>query len=913
MRPIEPQGSTLYALAEAMTMPFQRPIRAGRHLGPSTLRLAGVMTGGLMCAAFARTDALAAPLLFDLDAFSSGVASAVDITRFNQGNNLSPGKYRIDILVNGHQAGRHELPFSRLPGETGAVPCLDWALLTRLGISEEKIDAEKPKDNAQPPAAPAPTAMCGDIGQWIPQAVANFDAGALELSLSVPQVYMKSSVRGYVDPSLWDDGIDAGLASYHFAASSATRGEGDDRAYLGVNSGLNLGSWRLRHQGAQAWNSKTGIQTYQNTATYLQRNFNTWQSRLTIGDSFSSGQVLESTRMRGISLATDDRMLPQSQQGYAPVVRGVADSNATVTVSQNGYTIYETTVAPGPFVIDDLFPTGYGGDLTVRVTEANGRITSNIIPYSVAPQLLRSGTSRYSATFGQVRQSGFKGANPITFQGTLQYGLLDDLTLYGGTTYSEGYLQGKVGVAVNTPLGAFSLDATDSRTQVPGYGDGVVSGRNLGISYNKNLPQSGTNFVLGAYRFSTPGYLSLSDAVSVRQLNSLGRDIDTYARRKSRIDLTVSQKVGSGSLSFYASSSDYWGRQQGRETSYSISYGAAWRRINWNLSAQRSRVEDSGEPSQQQLSDDVFFSRTSALGRVDNRLMLTLSMPLGGGVRAPNISTTLVRNTGQTGSTLQEQVGIDGILDDEASLSYGLSGSRATGAGNPQGNFNAYGNYNGGMANMRAGYSHANDDSQVSFSANGGLITHAGGLTFSQYLGEASALVHVPNAEGALLSNSYNVKVNKAGYAVVSSLRAYQTNNVGIDPHGTAQDVELKEATQTVVPTLGAVALLKFETVSGRAVVVKAAQENGQPLPFAAQVFNEQGTEVGVIGQASKAFVRGIAEQGTLTVKWRDGADGRCYIHYQLPLQPRGQRQQSADLLHSRCVSTPVRQEVSTR
>lgn len=62
--------------------------------------------------------------------------------------------------------------------------------------------------------------------------------------------------------------------------------------------------------------------------------------------------------------------------------------------------------------------------------------------------------------------------------------------------------------------------------------------------------------------------MSLSDAVSVRQLNSLGRDIDTYARRKSRIDLTVSQKVGSGSLSFYASSSDYWGRQQGRETSY---------------------------------------------------------------------------------------------------------------------------------------------------------------------------------------------------------------------------------------------------------------------------------------------------------------------------------------------------------
>ncbi|MET1477617.1 fimbria/pilus outer membrane usher protein [Burkholderia sola] len=39
-------------------------------------------------------------------------------------------------------------------------------------------------------------------------------------------------------------------------------------------------------------------------------------------------------------------------RGYAPVIRGVATSNAHVAVSQNGAVLYETNVAPGPFEIN---------------------------------------------------------------------------------------------------------------------------------------------------------------------------------------------------------------------------------------------------------------------------------------------------------------------------------------------------------------------------------------------------------------------------------------------------------------------------------------------------------------------------------------------------------------------------------
>ncbi len=60
-------------------------------------------------------------------------------------------------------------------------------------------------------------------------------------------------------------------------------------------------------------------------------------------------------------------MLPPTLASFAPIIHGVANTNAKVTITQGGYKIYETTVPPGSFVIDDLSPSGYGSDLIVTV------------------------------------------------------------------------------------------------------------------------------------------------------------------------------------------------------------------------------------------------------------------------------------------------------------------------------------------------------------------------------------------------------------------------------------------------------------------------------------------------------------------------------------------------------------------
>jgi len=882
-----------------MTMPnhVQLWVRVNAPVLPARFRK--TIVGGLLSAALMPPDiACASPLSFDLNAFSSSLANTVDTSRFSTSNAMVPGTYRLDILVNGQPIGRRSVNFVAGNDSAGAEPCFSREMLEQLGIAMDKVDADSGyRDAAQP--------YCGDLGRWIPMASSSVDGGTLEWSASVPQVYMNQATRGYVDPAFWDDGITAGLLNYNFSTSSIVSGEGQDRTYLGLNAGLNLGAWRLRHQGAQAWDNGNGLQPYQNTSTYVQRSIAPLKSQLTVGDTFSNGQILDGVRVRGVTLATDDRMLPQSQQGYAPQVRGVADSNATVTVSQNGYTVYETTVAPGPFVISDLYATGQGGDLTVAVTEVDGRRKTFVVPYSVAPQLLRADGTHYSATLGRVQQRGIADDKAMVFQGTLQHGLTDSLTAYGGGTVSEGYTQAKLGLAFSTPVGAFSLDGSNSSTNVPG-GD-LLSGHSYGVGYNKSVPFTGTHFALGAYRFSSQDYLSLPDALNVRDLGRRGEDINQYARQKNRVDLSISQKLGDGSLTLYGSSVEYWRQQQGRQTSFTVSYGSSWNTLNWNVSAQRSRIQDTRQLSANELSDEVFFGRNGQQGRVDTRYMLTLSMPIGGSANAPTIYTSLARDAGDTRGS-QQQVGISGLAGEHSQLNYGLSASRSTSDDTRSHQVNTYAGYRTDATQLRAGYGQSRDSSQVSFGADGGIVAHAGGVTFSQSLGESSALVHVPDAEGAALGDGSGTRVNRSGYAVVPSLRAFQNNTVSIDPEGMSMDVELQESTRTVAPTLGAVSLLTFETVSGRAVVIKGTQENGQPLPFAAQVFDQQGHEVGVVGQAGKAFVRSIPDRGSLTVKWGDKAADRCEISYDMPPQTAAEPQSMSEYIQGLCVKNPARQ-----
>ncbi|RDL27388.1 pili synthesis usher PapC-like protein [Serratia fonticola] len=79
----------------------------------------------------------------------------------------------------------------------------------------------------------------------------NFDSNEQRLDIIIPQIYMLNIARGTVSPELWDSGIPAFLLGYNVNGyTSESHGNTFNSLFAGVNAGLNVGAWYLRHNGS---------------------------------------------------------------------------------------------------------------------------------------------------------------------------------------------------------------------------------------------------------------------------------------------------------------------------------------------------------------------------------------------------------------------------------------------------------------------------------------------------------------------------------------------------------------------------------------------------------------------------------------------------------------------------------------
>ncbi|KVD47579.1 fimbrial protein [Burkholderia sp. ABCPW 11] len=799
-------------------------------------------------------------------------SGAIDVSRYGRGNVVRAGTYSPDIYVDGNWVGRSEVHFKAAPNTPDAQPCFDKALLDRIGVDVPRL----PQDIRTTLDVEG---ACMRLGQAIPEASVSFDFNEQRLDLSVPQISMRRSARGYVSPDQWSAGVPVGMLGYNFNAyhSRANGAKGSTQGYLGVDGGFNYGRWHFRHSGSFNWDDR-GNRRYVDVATYVQRDLVDWASQLVVGDTYTSGDLFDSTSFRGVRLYSDDRMLPESQRGYAPVVRGVANSNAKVTITQNGVKLYETTVAPGGFVIDDLYPTGYGGDLLVAVTEADGSVHTFSVPFASVPLALRPGQNRYSFTAGAVRNLDY--TTPVFAQATWQRGFTNTLTGYGGVTVAEGYLSAVAGGVLNTSLGAFGADVTHATTRVPN--EQTRSGQSFRISYAKAVEATGTNIAIAAYRYSTNGFFGLNDAMRARDQAKVNIGSTSLYRQRNRASLTLSQQFGErgGNLNMTASASTYWNRS-GSDIDYTVGYSNSFRNVAYSVSASRQRDAD---------------------GKSSTLLYASLSVPLGR-TRPATLATNFSRDT--RGAT-QLNTSLFGSIGEDSNISYGVNVNHGRSSGNTQTDGGANVMYRGSSAELGGSVGASADYQQFSVSARGALVAHRGGVTLSQPLSETFAIVEAPHAEGARITNASGVRVDGRGYAIVPYLTPYSLNDVGIDPKGLSTDVELKETSQRVAPLAGAVPVLKFKTAYGRSAVIRARQMDGSSVPFGAGVTDEAGKEVGVIGQGGKLLARGLSEQGELTAQWEvDGRKTFCKLSYSLPVRKRTARLQSPQGIDSPCVAVP--------
>ncbi|HHH2809196.1 TPA: fimbria/pilus outer membrane usher protein, partial [Citrobacter amalonaticus] len=370
-----------------------------------------------------------AELYFNPRFLADDPAAVADLSGFEKGHELPPGTYRVDIYLNEGFMTTRDVTFHASDNHRELTPCLTREQLATMGLNTAAVSGMNVL------AADA----CVPLTEMIPDATTRLDVGQQRLYLTIPQAFMGNQARGYIPPERWDHGITAGLLNYNFTGNNVQNdvGGSSNYAYLNLQSGLNLGAWRLRDNTTWSYSSggsaSSNENKWQHVNTWLERDITPLRSRLTLGDSYTNGDVFDGINFRGAQLASDDNMLPDSQKGFAPVIHGIARGTAQVSIKQNGYEIYHSTVPPGPFSISDLYAAGNGGDLQVTIKEADGSSQNFTVPYSSVPVLQREGHTRYAVTAGEYRSGNDQQEEPTFFQSTLLHGLPAGWTLYGGT------------------------------------------------------------------------------------------------------------------------------------------------------------------------------------------------------------------------------------------------------------------------------------------------------------------------------------------------------------------------------------------------------------------------------------------------------------------------------------------------
>jgi outer membrane usher protein len=765
------------------------------------------------------------------------------LTNFINDNGLLPGTYLTTIMWDRDVVDKRELSWVLSDDKQRLLPELTKADLRELGVKVDAVPDMKDLDDAT---------KIQDISRFIENARYDYDQDNQTLRLVIPQIYRDQAVAGAINPKFWDDGAPVAWTSYQFSGSQQHDSFGKtSSSWLGLESGINLGAWRLRNNST--WSDNTG---WEAIASTLQRDIKTLKSQLEFGQTYTNGELFDSVQMTGVKLETDTSMLPSSQQGFAPVVRGIANSDAKVTIQQNGYTIYQSNVSPGPFEIHDLSQVTSGADLEVTVEEADGSKHSFIQASASVPVLQREGAFKYSLAAGRYRGNGGEDEPPFV-QGTAIYGLPYGVTAYSGVLGASRYHAMLAGIGADLGrAGSASMDVTAARTT---FDDGRddATGLSWRAQYSKDIPATDTTVTLASYRYSTSGFYTFQEAIDQRD-SQIDDGIYTYRRtntRRSRLQINLSQRLGAwGSAYMNTYQQDYWDLP-GTERSVGAGFSSSWRDISWSVSYSLTRTPDADSDCQVAFSVNIPFSHF-----------------------LPHSWATYSVNSA-SGGYVSHQAGIGGTALENNNLSYNLQQSWT---GNNTGyGASLSGRYRGASGEAGLGYSYSGNNQRWNYSAQGSVVAHEHGITLGQPVRDAFAVVHIPDGSDVSIQNGRGIKTDSFGNAIVPTLTAYRHNVISVNTQG-RDDLDIEAASVDVVPTKGAAVPVNFDARVGRRGLITLIYL-GKPVPFGAIVTLDSATAI--VGDDGEVWLTGLQKSVAISVQWGEEAGQQCKGTFTVPTE----------------------------
>jgi len=778
---------------------------------------------------------------FNMDVLDVEDKKNINLDHFSRAGYIMPGKYNLALHINNDTLPEASIPFYVPETDPeGSVACLSPEITEKLGITESNLKKLTWLHNGE----------CLDLTS-LPGMSARGDLATSTLHITIPQAYMEYMAPNWDPPSRWDNGIPAILLDYSINGNTNRSYDGRNTYTLNGNgvAGMNLGAWRLRGDWQGRLNHATGSNNAVNNdfswnRVYAYRALPTMGAKLTLGEDYLNSSMFDSFRYVGASVRTDLNMMPPNMRGYAPEVTGIAQTNATVIISQQGRVIFSEQVAPGPFRIQNL-SDAVSGTLDVKVEEQNGTVQEFQVETANLPYLTRPGQIQYKLALGKPTDNnrGSDGKGFVT--GEFSWGINNGWSLFGGSLNSQKYNALSLGIGRDLlVLGALSFDITQSIARL-NNGE-RLNGGSYRLSYAKRFDSIDSQIQFAGYRFSDRDFMSMSDFL---QANNSGY---RYGSSKELYTVSFSKNFRDAGVSVYLNYNHqtYWNAADRNYYSLTASKYfdvGAIKNISVNLTASRNFSNS--------VKDDSFY--------------LSTSFPLSNGA---NVGYSLSNNRYDT---VNRATYHDRIND---RTNYQLS----AGSNSKGGTGSAFITHQGDIARVsgNASYLH-NQYTAFGLSATGGvtLTANGGGLHRMNTLGGSRLLVDT-NGVADIPVRGFGAPVTSNGFgkAIINDVNSYYRSKAYIDLNKLPDDVDAQNSVVQLTLTEGAVGYREFTVISGAKAMVSIRREDGSYPPFGSQITDDQGKSTGIVADAGSAYISGIKDNSVMKVSWGDG--GSCQITF---------------------------------
>ncbi|MEZ2683557.1 fimbria/pilus outer membrane usher protein [Proteus vulgaris] len=717
------------------------------------------------------------------------------------------GFYHSIIYINNRKKMAKLLYFKNIDNKL--IPCLSINDLTSLGIDTEFYKITKENQEIIP--------LIDYLIDF------KYQFSNQKLNLIIPQKALIKKTDYAINEQDWDNGITALFTQYSYSIKYHQKKSFEQK--LNLHSGINIGAWRVRSQSGFNWIKDS----YQSklSSIYTYRQINSFSSVFYGGKFSPTTRILSNDKIIGFQLISNNLISNKNLYANSPIIEGTADTQAQVIIKQGDKIIYETTVPPGPFLLNSL-PSIGSEKLILEIKETDGRVKVSTHYFTSLPNQLNQGSYQYNIISGTLPDHP-NNKNALFILSEFSYGLSQKITSYSAIKKQDNQQKYLSGLSLD--LGVLGGLATDIS-----YEKNNNDKIKYQFRYQKNIPITQTYFTSG---ISFYHYLD----------NSLSKN-----HIKKNYSLSLSQNINElGFISLHYYDKTY--HNSSKEFEIGASFSSSFNRVNYHLKYDFKKEKH---------FPDHYFS-------------FNFHIPIGDSEHYQwinNQTNYQINNKRYTNST-----NIGGTLLNN-NLGYSINYQHTH---HPKRKYNQF-SANTRYQNNYQSYSFSGNKSEngynLNFLANGALVLHSEGITLTPRLGKTFALVNTQGIAGIKTSFSPNLETDIFGNLILNNITPYRINKIKLNAATLPQSVETEYYSKSIIPTLGAISKVTFPMKTGYRIIFKSIT----PLPFASKVTvldkEDNIISQGLVTEKNIIFLSGIPDNGLIKVKW--GEDKQCQFNYNL-------------------------------